>query len=185
MRFFSTARALVILSETVSRIRFYCSHQSSGYGYNHTRDAFLRSRLCSHRPTWYGLQSSEECISPASLVQSSVCWVRLQSSEGFLLEVPLVQSSAYLVWSTIIQGMRLFLHCWYMYRFIGLNLHLPRDAPISATLVHVLVYWSRSTIIYGMRLFLHLSIYRSRSTIIQGIRFFYITGTVISLLGMG
>ena len=62
-----------------------------------------------------------------------------------------MQSSAYWVSSTIIQGMRLFVH-WCMYHLIGL------DASIGATLVHVLVYWSRSTIIYGMRLFLHCTV---------------------------
>ena len=89
-----------------------------------------------------------------------------------------MQSSAYWVWSTIIQGMRLFLH-WCMYHFIGL------DVSIGATLVHVLVYWSRSTIIYGMRLFLHCwCIYRSISLGLQsskGCVYFCTAGASIDL----
>ena len=87
--------------------------------------------------------------------------------------------------STTIHGMRLILHCWCIYRFIGLGLqsskgcvyfctagasiglsvlfyslsvsvyNYPRDASISVLPVHVLLYWSWSTIIQGMRLFLH------------------------------
>ena len=91
MRFSSTARAVVSLSETVynhpwDALLLYhsCSHQSTGYGYNHPRDAFLMFRLCSHWLTGYGLQLSKGCVSPA----------------------PLVHSSVYQIQSTIIYGMR-------------------------------------------------------------------------------
>ena len=98
--------------------------------------------------------------------------------------------------STIIYGIRLFLHCWCMYGFIGPNLQSsmgcvyfctagafidlsvsvyshPRDESISALPLHLSFYWSRSTIIQGMRLLMeHGCIYWSRSKIIHGMRLF-------------
>ena len=94
----------------------------------------------------------------------------------------LVHLSVYRSCSTVYRSrstnIRLLRHCWCMYRSISLGLQSskgcvyfctagasigllvlvyndPRDASIGGTLVHVWVYWSRSTIIHGMRLFLH------------------------------
>lgn len=135
-RFSSTARAVVSLSETVYNHQrdalLLCYHQSTGYGYNHPKDDFLRFRLCSYRFTGYGLQSSKgwnvgACTDLLVSIYTTGASIDLSVSvynhpRDASITALSVHVLVYWSWSTIIQGMRLFLHCWCMFRFVGLDL---------------------------------------------------------------
>ena len=175
-----------------------------------------------------GLQSSMGCASinlsvsiynhprDASVTALSVHVLAYNHPSDASISALLVHVSLYRSRSTIIQGMRLFLHCRCIYRFIGFGLRSSKGCvywcnvgACTGLLVPVTIilsiYRSRSAIIQEMCLILrllvlvynhpretsigatlvHVLVYQARFTIIQGIRFFSITGTVISLLGMG
>ena len=169
--------------------------------YNLPRDASIGATF----GTCTGLQVSVWCIyrSVSLGLQFSKGWVYFctaGASIGLLVSVynhsrdasvgtPWVHILVYQSWSTIIQGMRLFLHCRCMYCFIGLDLQSskgcfyfcisgasigpsvlvynhPRDASISALLFVNNDPRDAST---GGTL-VHVRIYWSQSTIIHGMR---------------
>ena len=145
-----TACAVVSLSDTIynhprdALLRHHsCSHQSTGYGYVHPRDAFFY-RSCNCQSIKYGLQSFKGCASLAPLVQSSVYWVRLQSSKGCLL-LPLVQLSIYQIRSTIIQGMRFSSTARAVISLLG-TVTIIQGMLLEVPLVQLPAYWVYSTI---------------------------------------
>ena len=110
-----------------------------------TRCLFLHC-WCSYRFIGLGLQSSRGCVYYG--IVDACYWSIGLGLSSFMRCVYFCAAGApidYRPWSTIIQGMRLLRHCRCM----------------------LLVYWSWSTIVHGMRLsalLVHLSIYWFRST---------------------
>ena len=183
------------------KFRLY-SHRPVGYGLLSSKRCvssilFVQSSVFWGCVYWYiywstglDLQSSTRCLFLHCWCNYRFIGLGLQSSRGCVYYG--IIDACY--WS-ISLGLQSFVGCVYFcvadapIDLSALVYNCPWDALISALLVHLLIYWFRSTIIQEMRLLrccrCMLLVYWSRSTIIHGMRLFLHCWYIYRFIGLG